>query len=201
MPPMRVRNPGDHVAQMRLGQPLRRAPAQHPVALYAAAGHHDGGAAAVRLRGEQEPRQRLARRVLGEPVQVEAWLRPLAPAGEPTQPAGLQRFLRPGLHGGRRGLRRLYRRRRNRNARSGLALVGRPVALWIYLADVDAAYRRAADAGLKTAMPPTDMFWGDRIATLTDRWGNAWMLAQHMKDLTPAEMKQAEAAFLANMKK
>jgi len=34
------------------------------------------------------------------------------------------------------------------------------------------------------------MFWGDRIAELHDRWGNRVVLAKHVKDLSPAEMKK-----------
>jgi hypothetical protein len=66
---------------------------------------------------------------------------------------------------------------------------------------VDAAFQRAANAGCKVAMPLADMFWGDRMGTLTDKWGNEWSLAQHMKDLTPQEMEQGEKAFMAEMQK
>ena len=50
-------------------------------------------------------------------------------------------------------------------------------------------------------MPLADMFWGDRMGTLTDPFGNRWSLAQHMKDMTPDEMKKAEADFVAAMAK
>ena len=29
---------------------------------------------------------------------------------------------------------------------------------------------------------PQDMFWGDRMATVIDKWGNRWNLATHIKD-------------------
>jgi PhnB protein len=73
--------------------------------------------------------------------------------------------------------------------------------LWLYQEDVDRAFQRAKDAGLKAVMPPADMFWGDRIAELHDRWGNQWVLAKHVKDLTPAEMKKAQDEFVAKTKK
>jgi|SRR5450631_2767079 PhnB protein len=73
--------------------------------------------------------------------------------------------------------------------------------LWIYGDSVDAAFKRAIDAGGRAGMPPTDMFWGDRMGQIHDQWGNIWMLAQHTRDLNPAEMKKEQDAFVANMKK
>ena len=71
--------------------------------------------------------------------------------------------------------------------------------LWIYTENVDALHRRATDAGAKAKMPLADMFWGDRVGTVVDPWGNDWTLATHLKDLTPAEMKAAADAFIAQM--
>jgi PhnB protein len=72
-------------------------------------------------------------------------------------------------------------------------------SLWLYTDNVDQAFKRAADAGGKTTMPLGDMFWGDRMGQLADPFGNKWTLAQHMKDLTPDEMKKAQDAFVASM--
>jgi uncharacterized glyoxalase superfamily protein PhnB len=74
-------------------------------------------------------------------------------------------------------------------------------SLWLYVTDVDASYKRAVDAGAKSNSPPADMFWGDRIANLSDPFGQKWTLATHVKDMTPEEMKKAEADFVASMKK
>jgi uncharacterized glyoxalase superfamily protein PhnB len=82
-----------------------------------------------------------------------------------------------------------------------MGATAKPSRLYLYLEDVDAAFKRAADAGLTVTMPVADMFWGDRMGGLKDKWGNEWTIATHMKDLTPAEMKQAEDAFVASMKK
>ena len=73
--------------------------------------------------------------------------------------------------------------------------------LWIYSDRVDAAFKRAVDAGCTVTMPLADMFWGDRIGGLSDRWGNRWMLAQHIKDMTPDEMMKAQDEFVKNMPK
>jgi PhnB protein len=74
-----------------------------------------------------------------------------------------------------------------------------PSSLWLYAPDVDAAFARATKAGGKPAMPPQDMFWGDRMATVIDKWGIRWNLATHIKDLTPEELKKAQDAFVAEM--
>jgi uncharacterized glyoxalase superfamily protein PhnB len=71
--------------------------------------------------------------------------------------------------------------------------------LWLYFPDVDAAFRRATAAGAKVVMPPADMFWGDRMGVLDDRWGNRWTLAQRVKDLTHEEMDRAGKEFAAEM--
>jgi len=73
--------------------------------------------------------------------------------------------------------------------------------LWVYTESVDALYKRATEAGATVKMPLADMFWGDRLGTLADAWGNEWTLAQRMKDMTQEEMKQAQDAFVAKMKK
>jgi uncharacterized glyoxalase superfamily protein PhnB len=73
--------------------------------------------------------------------------------------------------------------------------------LWIYGDDVDGRWKRAVDAGAKVVMPLADMFWGDRMGVLTDRWGNQWSLSQRTKDMTPEEMKKAGDAFAAEAMK
>jgi PhnB protein len=80
---------------------------------------------------------------------------------------------------------------------------GKPskASLWLYVESVDALFKRATDAGATVKMPLADMFWGDRIGSVVDKWGNEWTLAQHTKDLTPDEMKKAQDAFVAGMKK
>jgi PhnB protein len=67
--------------------------------------------------------------------------------------------------------------------------------IWLYLDGVDAAFKRATDAGAAVRMPLGDMFWGDRLGTVTDKWGNEWTIAQHVKDVTPEEMHKAMEAF------
>lgn len=74
-----------------------------------------------------------------------------------------------------------------------------PARLWLYLDNVDATWKRALDAGAKEQMPLDDQFWGDRMGQITDPFGHVWSLAQHIKDMTPAELKKAGDEFFAQM--
>lgn len=55
-----------------------------------------------------------------------------------------------------------------------LALGGTPIVIHQYVPDVDAAIKRAADAGAKVTMPAADQFWGDRYGQITDPFGHVW---------------------------
>ena len=84
--------------------------------------------------------------------------------------------------------------------RSPKAYQGAPPArLWLYLPNVDAAWKKAIDAGGKQKMELGDQFWGDRMGQLEDPFGHYWSLAQHVKDMTPEEMKKAGEEFFAHM--
>jgi len=83
----------------------------------------------------------------------------------------------------------------------GMGSGARPTKLWLYVDGVDNAFKRATSAGLKVLMPLADMFWGDRVGTVADKWGNEWSLGQHVKDMTPEEMEKAKKAFIAEMSK
>lgn len=52
-----------------------------------------------------------------------------------------------------------------------------PGFLYVYVADTDATYRLAIEAGAEVIDAPDDMPWGDRRATVADRWGNIWQIA------------------------
>ncbi|HSE91747.1 MAG TPA: VOC family protein [Methylomirabilota bacterium] len=77
--------------------------------------------------------------------------------------------------------------------RAPQTLGGTTSYLFLYVTDVDAAFKRAVDAGAKATMPPTDMFWGDRFGKLTDPFGHEWGLATHKEDVPPEEMKRRAA--------
>jgi uncharacterized glyoxalase superfamily protein PhnB len=71
---------------------------------------------------------------------------------------------------------------------------GATASIMLYVDDCDAAFRRAVDAGCVAKMPPTDEFWGDRFAKVTDPFGHEWAIATHVEDVTPEEMQRRMAA-------
>lgn len=70
------------------------------------------------------------------------------------------------------------------------SLNGTTVGIHLYVNDVDAAVKRAADSGATVLQPPTDMFWGDRFAKLKDPFGHEWTMATHKEDVSPEEMQR-----------
>lgn len=85
----------------------------------------------------------------------------------------------------------------DQGGRGPKALGGTPVTLFVYQDNVDAAWKRAVDAGAKVIMPLTDQFWGDRGGCIEDPFGHRWWLCQHVQDMSSAELKQAADAFFA----
>jgi len=71
-----------------------------------------------------------------------------------------------------------------------------PAFLYLYLDDMDAAYRRALEAGATVIEQPQDMFYGDRRATVKDPFGNIWQIATHREDLSLDEIRKRAAAAL-----
>jgi PhnB protein len=74
--------------------------------------------------------------------------------------------------------------------RSPAALGGTPVKLMVYVADVDADFARAVEAGARPMLPPADMFWGDRFGVVVDPEGHVWGLATAKEDLTPEQIQE-----------
>jgi PhnB protein len=79
------------------------------------------------------------------------------------------------------------------------SLGGTTGSLMVYLPNVDAAFKKAVDAGCKSLMAPTDMFWGDRFGKLEDPYGNQWGLATHKEDVPPKQMAERAKAAMAQM--
>jgi uncharacterized glyoxalase superfamily protein PhnB len=73
-------------------------------------------------------------------------------------------------------------------------LKGSPVTIHLYVEDVDAAVKRAVDAGAKITMPVDDMFWGDRYGKVEDPFGHQWSLATHIRDVPAEEMEKVAAS-------
>ena len=67
---------------------------------------------------------------------------------------------------------------------------GAGVSIMLYTDSVDATYKQALAAGATSNTPPEDMFWGDRMANITDPFGHSWAIATHTEDVSPEEMQK-----------
>ncbi len=47
---------------------------------------------------------------------------------------------------------------------------------------------KPVDNGASPALPPTNMFWGDRYGWIRDPFGHIWALATVQEVLTPSEI-------------
>lgn len=72
------------------------------------------------------------------------------------------------------------------------SLGGTPVALCLYVEDVDAVFARAIREGAKVIgdMEVKDQFYGDRSGSLTDPFGHKWSIMTHVEDVSLDEMQQ-----------
>ena len=68
-----------------------------------------------------------------------------------------------------------------------------PCTLYLYIPDVDAAYRAALAAGATSVMEPANQFYGDRNAGVKDSNGNFWYFGTHVEDVSPEEMHRRQA--------
>jgi PhnB protein len=71
-------------------------------------------------------------------------------------------------------------------------LGGTPVALYLYVDDVETVYQRAVKKGAKVLFPLEDKPWGDRCGSVEDPWGHIWHLATPLSKSgagTPAKEK------------
>jgi PhnB protein len=84
-------------------------------------------------------------------------------------------------------------------SRSAQTIGGSPVSFYVYVEDADAAFKKAIAAGAKEQYPLTDMFWGDRMGSVEDPFGLKWTIAQHIKDVSPEQMKKGQEEFMKQM--
>lgn len=58
---------------------------------------------------------------------------------------------------------------------------GSGLTLHLQVDDADAWFDRAVTAGARAAMPPADMFWGDRYGQVVDPFGYRWSIGHPIK--------------------
>jgi uncharacterized glyoxalase superfamily protein PhnB len=84
-------------------------------------------------------------------------------------------------------------------SKSAETLGASPIGFYVYVEDVDAAFKKAVSAGAKETMPIEDMFWGDRVGQVQDPYGYKWMVATHKRELTPEEIKKGQEEWMKQM--
>jgi PhnB protein len=83
------------------------------------------------------------------------------------------------------------------DVRSPKSIGGTPVALHVYVEDVDSAFGKAMAAGAKQLRPVEDQFYGDRSGQFEDPFGHRWSVATHVEDVPADEMAKRAAAATA----
>ena len=76
---------------------------------------------------------------------------------------------------------------------------GSTVSFLIYVEDVDAAFAKAKQAGLEEVKPLEEMFWGDKMGTLKDRFGYSWSIGTQVKQLSPEEIERGAKEWMEKM--
>jgi len=65
-----------------------------------------------------------------------------------------------------------------------------PVALYVYVENVDETVARAAARGASILLPATDQFWGDRTAWIMDPSGHVWTVATRIEETSEEQRKE-----------
>ncbi len=73
------------------------------------------------------------------------------------------------------------------------AIGGTPVAISVYVEDVDAAFARALAQGATELRPVEDQFFGDRSGQFLDPFGHRWSVASRIEELSRAEVQERAA--------
>jgi len=81
-----------------------------------------------------------------------------------------------------------------RGAKSAKTLGGSPLTIYLMTESADKTVAKAVKAGATVQGAVMDMFWGDRCGTIVDPDGYSWMVATHVSEPTPQEMKSAMKA-------
>lgn len=68
-----------------------------------------------------------------------------------------------------------------------------PAANYLYVADCDATYQRAIQAGGTSVCKPVTHFYGDRSAAVRGLAGDLWWIAARVEDLSAEELKRRAA--------
>jgi PhnB protein len=74
-----------------------------------------------------------------------------------------------------------------------------PVAIFVYVEDVDTVAERAAANGAKIITPPANQFWGDRICWIMDPSFHVWTVASRVEETTEEQRQERLQKLLAGL--
>ncbi len=74
---------------------------------------------------------------------------------------------------------------------SPATLTGTSVVLDLHVANADAVFERALEAGAAEVYPLADQFYGDRAGRVRDPFGHHWIIATRVRDVPEDEMVAA----------
>jgi PhnB protein len=75
-------------------------------------------------------------------------------------------------------------------SRSAKTIGASPASLYLLTENTDKVVSKAVKLGAAPKGPVMDMFWGDRCGTVVDPEGYTWMVATHIAEPTPQEMRK-----------
>ena len=75
-------------------------------------------------------------------------------------------------------------------SRSAKTIGASPTSLYLLTENADKVVAKAVKLGAELKGAVMDMFWGDRCGTVVDPDGYTWMVATHVAEPTPQEMKK-----------
>jgi PhnB protein len=75
-------------------------------------------------------------------------------------------------------------------SRSAKTIGASSATLYLLTENAERVVEKAVKLGATAKGPVTDMFWGDRCGTVVDPEGYTWMVATHVAEPTPQEMKK-----------
>lgn len=86
------------------------------------------------------------------------------------------------------------------NVLSPQSIGGSPVALHLYVGDVDQVAKQAVAAGAKVVRAVADQFYGDRTGTFEDPFGHHWFIATRKEELSGEEVQKRYADLMKSGK-
>lgn len=76
------------------------------------------------------------------------------------------------------------------HARSPETVGGSSNGLHLYVENVDSVVDKAVKGGAKLLRPVADQFYGDRMGSILDPFGQMWSVGTRIEDVSPEEMKK-----------